>query len=60
MEAILPACSLETNPAQTLCRYRQEVERIKSTMLAAMDAACADNNVSANFMREMIPTTGAR
>ena len=55
MEAILPICSIETSPAQTLCRYRQEVDRIISTMLTAMDAACAENNVNADFMREMIP-----
>ena len=55
MEAILPTCFMETNPTQVLCRYRREVDRIISTMLTAMDTACTDNNVSANFMREMIP-----
>ena len=55
MEAILPTCFMETNPPQTLCRYRREVGRIISSMLTAMDTACTDNNVSADFMREMIP-----
>ena len=55
MKAILPTCSIEISSAQTLCCYRREVDRIISTMLTAMDAACADNNISADFMREMIP-----
>lgn len=55
MEAVLPACSMETNSTQALCCYRRQVDRIIGTMLTAMDTACANDNVSADFMREMIP-----
>ena len=55
LAAALPTCSMEANSAQALCRYRQQVDRIIGNMLAAMGSACANNNVNANFMREMIP-----
>lgn len=55
LEAALSTCSMETNAAQALCRYRQQVNRIIDTMLATMDIAYANNNVSADFMREMSP-----
>ena len=55
LEAALPICSMENNSAQDLCLYRQQVDRIIGTMLTAMDSACANNNVNADFMREMIP-----
>ncbi len=55
LEAVLPVCSMETNSAQALYRYRRQADRIIGAMLIAMDTACANNNVSADFMLEMIP-----
>lgn len=48
-------CSKQTNTQQDLCLYRRRFRQITHTMFTEMGEACSDNNISANFMREMIP-----
>lgn len=49
------ACGKQINSRQDLCLYQRRFRQITHTMFTEMDAACSDNNISANFMREMIP-----
>lgn len=55
MEAALCACSTMENTQ--LCReeYLRRFQEITRTMFTRMGTACATNQISANFMREMIP-----
>lgn len=55
MERVLTNCEEILNTQQDLCRYRKRFCRIKQTMFSQMRNACSDNNIDANFMREMIP-----
>lgn len=55
MEEALPCCGETVNTRQDLCRYGEEFHRITGTMFRRMRDACADCDINANFMREMIP-----
>lgn len=55
MRRILSGCSELFNSTKDVCLYQWHVTRIMNTMFSAMRNACADNNISADFMREMIP-----
>lgn len=55
MQAILPCCSQCLNSVQDICLYKKGFRTITQTMYSAMQNACADNNINADFMREMIP-----
>lgn len=48
-------CSMLQNPGADLCLYQRRFQQIVHTMFEGMDTACADNNISNTFMREMIP-----
>lgn len=52
--ALEPCCEL-VNSGQDLRLYQHRFCQITHNMFAEMDNACSDNNISANFMREMIP-----
>lgn len=55
MMAVLPCCSgWKNHPAQNRC-YNRKQQEISRTMFAEMRQACADENLNADFMREMIP-----
>ena len=55
MESVLSQCSCITNSGQDLALYKRWFGQITRTMFHQMDTACSDNNISANFIREMIP-----
>lgn len=55
MRRALENCSYYTSPQRDICLYQHRLDSITRTMFEKMDTACADNNISANFMREMIP-----
>ncbi len=55
MESVLTNCNRVLNTKSDLCRYERQFEQIKHVMFTQMRNACADNNINANFMREMIP-----
>lgn len=55
MQNILHLCSRHTNTSQDLCLYQRCYEQITHTMFRQMQHACSDNDINANFMREMIP-----
>lgn len=55
MQAILNKCSVLSSSEQDLCLYQKGFRQITGTMFSQMQNACADNNINANFMREMIP-----
>lgn len=55
MEQALPKCARLSNSEQELCLYGRRFHQITQTMFAHMNAACADNDLNGNFMREMIP-----
>ncbi len=55
MRRILPECSQLFNSTRDICLYQWHITRIMNTMFSAMRNACADNQISADFMREMIP-----
>lgn len=55
MESIKCECNMEDNCGEDLREYQYRMDRIIETMFSEMSSACADNNVSADFMREMIP-----
>lgn len=55
MRAALPRCSEQKNTGQELCLYARSFERITQTMFTDMQDACANNDINADFMREMIP-----
>ncbi len=51
----LECCSMYDSAKQDIYLYRHQLEIITQNMFEKMDIACSDNNISANFMREMIP-----
>lgn len=55
MREVLERCSLCTSTSQDLCLYERQFGIITQTMFEEMNTACSTNNISANFMREMIP-----
>lgn len=55
MKNALPCCEQLTNTNQDLCMYQKQFNLITEKMFSQMSHACADNNINANFMREMIP-----
>lgn len=55
MREILNACGKQTNSVQALERYQYRMDQIMQTMFGEMRGACSDNNINADFMREMIP-----
>ena len=55
MEQVLSCCSQSKNCRQALCSYQNRFRDISQKMFAEMSSACADSDISANFLREMIP-----
>lgn len=55
MTAALEPCCKLINSNQDLCLYQHRFKQITRNMFTEMNNACSDNNISANFMREMIP-----
>ena len=55
MREILCTCSENTNSRNDLCLYQKNFRSITCAMLQKMQNACTDNQISANFIREMIP-----
>lgn len=55
MQKILCRCSARSNTSRELQCYQQRVNQILRTMFAGMKNACTDNDVTNNFMRQMIP-----
>lgn len=55
MQKILPNCKCLTNTKEALCLYQRRMNQIMQTMFSAMGAACATNQLNADFLREMIP-----
>lgn len=55
MQSVLAQCNTVTNSSQDLDLYARRFNEITHIMFHDMDTACSDNNISANFMREMIP-----
>lgn len=55
MQSILGQCSCVTNSCQDLDLYSRRFRQVTQTMFHEMGNAYADNNISANFIREMIP-----
>lgn len=55
MRRALKTCSLYANTEQDIRLYQHQFGIITRNMFEKMDIACSDNNISANFMREMIP-----
>lgn len=48
-------CHVYTNSPSELARYQEENHSIISSMFYEMNTAHSDNNIDANFIREMIP-----
>lgn len=55
MEKILCGCGKQKNSGQDLHRFQKSMNQIRDTMYADMRDACRDNQLNADFMREMIP-----
>lgn len=55
MQNVLAQCSKFSNLEQVRCLYDRRYHQITQTMFLRMHNACFDNNINANFMREMIP-----
>ncbi len=55
MERALPQCESMRNTQRDVRRYEQRVFRIIQVMESQMRNAYADNDINADFMREMIP-----
>ncbi len=55
MQRIECACARLVNPYEDVCTYQRQMDAIMQTMFTDMGAACADNRINCNFMREMIP-----
>ena len=55
MREIQCSCSELQNSECDVKLYQRKVEQIMNTMFSQMSEACSDNNINANFMREMIP-----
>ena len=55
MQSVLPHCAQLSNSEKDLCLYDRRFRQITQTMFSQMRNACSNNNINANFMREMIP-----
>lgn len=55
MREIQNVCGRQTNSVQTLERYQCRMDQIMTAMFGEMRDARSDNNINADFMREMIP-----
>lgn len=55
MKAVYPECQCCMNEPEELSCYKQNIDYIIQNMFYEMKAASTDNNIDANFMREMIP-----
>lgn len=55
MTKALKSCHRQLSSPQDLCLYEHRYRQITHCMFREMSNACSDNNISANFMREMIP-----
>jgi len=55
MKKILCSCRECTSCKQDLQNYQTQMDRIIQNMFTHMEQACSDNQLNANFMREMIP-----
>ena len=55
MQSVLPHCAQLSNSEKALCLYDRRFRQITQTMFSQMRTACSNNNINANFMREMIP-----
>ena len=54
MQSVLPHCAQLSNSEKDLCLYDRRFRQITQTMFSQMRNACSNNNINANFMREMI------
>lgn len=48
-------CSTLCSSKTDRCLYQRHFQQIVNTMFTDMNTACSDNNISNNFLREMIP-----
>ncbi len=55
MRRVLEGCGCYTSTKQDLCLYGHRFDIITQNMFENMSIACSDNDIGANFMREMIP-----
>ena len=55
MQNVLAHCSQLSNSEQAQCLYDKRYRQITQIMFSRMRDAYSDNNINANFMREMIP-----
>lgn len=55
MQKALPRCETKLNSRLDLSRYAKRFGNITQVMFSQMRSACSDNNINADFMREMIP-----
>lgn len=55
MRSILDQCSCTANSCQDMNLYNRRYREVTHTMFHEMGSAYSDNNISANFIREMIP-----
>lgn len=55
MEKALCCCSERTNCDRDVRLYQRRVDQILRNMFTGMENACVCNDVTVNFMREMIP-----
>lgn len=55
MKRALTCCERLLNARQDLCAYEKRLDGIKRVMFSQMRGARSDNNINADFMREMIP-----
>lgn len=55
MQKALPQCENRLNSQLDLSRYGKRFDEITRVMFSQMHNACSDNNINADFMREMIP-----
>lgn len=55
MQKALPRCENKLNSQFDLSRYKKHFDEITRVMFSQMHSACSDNNINADFIREMIP-----
>lgn len=55
MERVVPCCSEQVNRETDVRAYQQRVGRILPEMFAGMQNACVSNDITADFLRQMIP-----
>lgn len=55
MKSILCSCTCAKNSHSELCSFQNRMNIIKETMFQKMKSARGNNNISCNFLREMIP-----